>query len=89
MLVLSRKQDERVTGYANVKELREAIDGLPDDQAVILFDVLVTSITTGAASFRRVKLGFECPGVVRVVRQEKLAADTAAAQAAQAPQTPV
>lgn len=72
MLVLTRKLDERVTGYANVGELRKSISGLPDSANVNLFNLIVSKFN-GEVNAIRVKLGFECPEVVRVVRGEVLA----------------
>jgi len=72
MLVLTRKLEERITGYANVGELRKSIAGLPDSATVNLFNLVVSKFNGNIGAIR-VKLGFDCPEVVRVVRDEVLA----------------
>lgn len=68
MLVLSRKTNEHVRGTLTAKALREMVEQLkdkPDETPVQLFDVTVVRVSGNG-----VKLGFECPRVVDVIRTE-------------------
>lgn len=68
MLVLSRKADEHVRGTITAQALREMAAQLkdkPDDTSVDLFDITVVRVSGNG-----VKLGFDCPRVINLVRTE-------------------
>lgn len=72
MLVLSRAKDERIVGYVNVGALRKALESLHDGEDVQLFDILVSRFNGDDPERIRVRLGFECPRIVKVMRSEVL-----------------